>query len=188
ARILLTLPGLEFLGPIARDFNASHAMNPAWVGHARLHLVWLLGFMLFSGIANIYLLWFRRPFDVGNLRLSAAWQCCNLGGFWLAALLTPVYGGLVRVPDEHIQVLGLNVSWVTTLAGPELGRLPYERQGDDALEYTPTPLLNLSQHRLEPLLLEHLHGATVHYRHEWAALEQEADGVTARVRDLERQR
>ena len=108
ARILLTLTGLEFLGPIARDFNASHAMNPAWVGHARLHLVWLLGFMLFSGIANIYLLWFRRPFDVRDLRLSAAWQCCNLGGFWLAALLTPVYGGLVRVPDEHIQVLGLN--------------------------------------------------------------------------------
>ena len=108
ARILLTFTGLEFLGPIARDFNASHAMNPAWVGHARLHLVWLLGFMLLSGIANIYLLWFRRPYDVGNLRLSAAWQCCNLGGFWLAALLTPVYGGLVRVPDEHIQVLGLN--------------------------------------------------------------------------------
>ena len=43
-----------------------------------------------------------------DLWLSAAWQCCNLGGFWLAALLTPVYGGLVRVPDEHIQVLGLN--------------------------------------------------------------------------------
>ena len=56
---------------------------------------------------------------------------------------------------------GSHVSWVTTLAGPELGRLPYERQGDDALEYTPTPLLNLSQHRLEPLLLEHLRGATV---------------------------
>ena len=83
---------------------------------------------------------------------------------------------------------GSHVSWVTTLAGPELGRLPYERQGDDALEYTPTPLLNLSQHRLEPLLLEHLHGAIVRYGHEWAALEQEADGVTARVRDLERQR
>ena len=67
---------------------------------------------------------------------------------------------------------GSHVSWVTTLAGPELGRLPYERQGDDALEYTPTPLLNLSQHRLEPLLLEHLHGAIVRYGHEWAALDQ----------------
>lgn len=108
AQILLTTTGFEFFGPIARDFNASHAMNPAWVGHARLHLVWLLGFMLLSGFANLYLVWFRRPFDVRNLWLSAGWQCCNLGGFWIAAGLAPVYGGLVMVPDEHIQVLGVN--------------------------------------------------------------------------------
>jgi hypothetical protein len=108
ARVLLTLTAVEFFGPIVRDFNPSHAMNPSWPGHARLHLVWLLGFMLFSGLANLYLLWLRRPFDVGNLRLSAAWQCCNLGGFWLAALSTPAYGGLVRVPDEHVEILGVN--------------------------------------------------------------------------------
>ena len=46
------------------------------------------------------------------------------------------------------------VLWVTTLAGEELGRLPFERQGDDALAFTPTPLRNLSQHRLEPILLD----------------------------------
>lgn len=108
AQVLLTVTGFEFFGPIVRDFNASHAMNPAWVGHARLHLVWLLGFMLFSGLANLYLVWFRRPFEVRNLWLSAAWQCCNLGGFWLAALLAPTYGGLVKVPDEHLQFLGVN--------------------------------------------------------------------------------
>ena len=108
ARVLLTLTAVEFFGPIVRDFNPSHAMNPSWPGHARLHLVWLLGFMLLSGLANLYLLWLRRPFDVGNLRLSAAWQCCNLGGFWLAALSTPAYGGLVRVPEEHVEILGVN--------------------------------------------------------------------------------
>jgi hypothetical protein len=108
ARVLLTVTAVEFFGPIVRDFNPSHAMNPSWPGHARLHLVWLLGFMLLSGLANLYLLWLRRPFDVGNLRLSAAWQCCNLGGFWLAALSTPAYGGLVRVPDEHVEILGVN--------------------------------------------------------------------------------
>lgn len=108
ARVLLTVTAVEFFGPIVRDFNPSHAMNPSWPGHARLHLVWLLGFMLLSGLANLYLLWLRRPFDVGNLRLSAAWQCCNLGGFWLAAVSTPAYGGLVRVPDEHVEILGVN--------------------------------------------------------------------------------
>ena len=84
---------------------------------------------------------------------------------------------------------GSHVAWVTTLAGQELGRLPYERQGDDALAYTPTPLLNLSQHRLEPLLLDHLRthdGAMLHYRHEWVSLEQDATGITARLCDLDR--
>ena len=44
-KIALTLPVFEFFGPIVRDFHPSHALNPDWVGHARLHLVWLLGFM-----------------------------------------------------------------------------------------------------------------------------------------------
>src|SRR2546427_10707778 len=48
------------------------------------------------------------------------------------------------------------VLWVTTLAGQELGRLSFERQGEDSLAFTPTPLRNLSQHRLEPLLLGEL--------------------------------
>jgi hypothetical protein len=105
-KVILTLTAFEFFGPIARDFNATHALNPSWVGHARLHLVWLLGFMFLSGLANAYLVWFRRPFDVRNLWLSAAWQCCNLGGFWIAALLAPAYGGLVTVPGEHVHVFG----------------------------------------------------------------------------------
>jgi hypothetical protein len=105
-KVVLTLTGFEFFGPIVRDFNATHALNPSWVGHARLHLVWLLGFMLLSGLANLYLVWFRRPFDVRNLWLSAGWQCCNLGGFWIAALFAPAYGGLVTVPGEHIHLFG----------------------------------------------------------------------------------
>lgn len=106
ARILLTATAFEFFGPIARDSNATHLLHPAWVGHARLHLAWLLGFMLLSGIANLYLIWFRRPFDVRDLWLSVVWQSCNLGGFWIAAGLAPRYGGLVTVPGEHIHVFG----------------------------------------------------------------------------------
>ena len=106
AQILLTVTALEFFGPIIRDFSPSHAMNPDWVGHARVHLVWLLGFMFFSGLANLYLVWWRRPFDIGNLWLSAAWQCCNLGGFWVAYALLPLYGGLITVPGEHVHIFG----------------------------------------------------------------------------------
>ena len=106
AQILLTVTALEFFGPIVRDFSPSHAMNPDWVGHARVHLVWLLGFMFVSGLANIYLVWWRRPFDIGNLWLSAAWQCCNLGGFWVAYALLPLYGGLITVPGVHVHIFG----------------------------------------------------------------------------------
>ena len=48
------------------------------------------------------------------------------------------------------------VHWVTKLGGELIGSLPYERQGNEALAVTPTPLRNLSQHRLEPLLVDAL--------------------------------
>lgn len=105
-KIALTLTALEFFGPIVRDFHPSHALNPDWVGHARVHLVWLLGFMGLSGIANLYLIWWRRPFEVGNLWLAAAWQSCNLGGFWIAYGLQPVYDGEITVPGVHVHIFG----------------------------------------------------------------------------------
>jgi 2-polyprenyl-6-methoxyphenol hydroxylase-like FAD-dependent oxidoreductase len=84
---------------------------------------------------------------------------------------------------------GGHVSWVTTLTGPELGRLPYERQDDAVLELTPEPIVNLPQHELEPILLAHAvraQQASVHWRHEWRALDADADGVTSHVVDHER--
>jgi len=69
-QVLLTITSLEFFGPILRDYSPSHAFNPTWVGHARVHLVWLLGFMFFSGLANLYLIWLRRPREIRNLWLS----------------------------------------------------------------------------------------------------------------------
>lgn len=105
-QVLLTIVAFEFFGPIVRDYGPSHALNPTWVGHARLHLVWLLGFMFFSGLANLWLIWWRRPFDVRNLWLSAAWQGCNLGGFWVAVALADAYGGVVTLPETHVHLFG----------------------------------------------------------------------------------
>ena len=107
-RIALTITALEFFGPVLRDFHPSHAFNPGWVGHARVHLVWMLGFMFFSGLANLYLVWLRRPFELRNLWLSAGWQSCNLGGFWVAYLLAPVYEGAITVPGIHTTIFGID--------------------------------------------------------------------------------
>lgn len=78
------------------------------------------------------------------------------------------------------------VRWVTTLAGEEIGRLRYEQQGEDALAFTPTPLRNLSQHRLEPILLDELRRCAnidIAHGHEWESAEQDSAGVTSRIRD-----
>ena len=107
-QVLLTLTALEFFGPIVRDHGPSHLLNPDWPGHARVHLVWLLGFLFFSGLANLWLVWLRRPFEVRNLWLSVCWQACNLGGFWVAYAFVDSYGGRMTMPDTHVHILGID--------------------------------------------------------------------------------
>jgi hypothetical protein len=107
-KIALTVTVLEFFGPLVRDFGPSHAFHPDWVGHARVHLVWLLGFMALSGVANVYILWFHPGPLRGRLVLSAVWQSCNLGGFWFAYLLVPVYEGVMSVPGVHAHIFGID--------------------------------------------------------------------------------
>jgi 2,4-dichlorophenol 6-monooxygenase len=80
------------------------------------------------------------------------------------------------------------VYWVTRLGGRVLGRLPFERQGDDQLALTPTPLRNLSQNRFEPILLDALArvgGRTPAWRQQWESAVQDGDRVHSLVRDLE---
>ncbi len=80
-----------------------------------------------------------------------------------------------------------HVNFVTRLGGELIGRLPFERQGDECLAHTPTPLRNISQHLLEPVMAAQLAGEPgVELRHgtEWVSSEQDADGVTSIVRDV----
>ena len=107
-RALLTITCIEFFGPIGRDTNWTHLLNPTWPGHARIHLVWFLALIFLSGLANLYLIWFRRPRDLRDLWLSVYWQAANLGSFWIACLLSPLYGGVITLPDTHVQILGID--------------------------------------------------------------------------------
>ncbi len=85
--MLLTISVFEFFGPIVRDTSVTHLLNPEWVGHARFHLAWALVFMGLSGLCNLYLIWFRRPYRISSLYLSWVWQACNVLGFWGAAAI-----------------------------------------------------------------------------------------------------
>lgn len=77
------------------------------------------------------------------------------------------------------------VYFVTKLGGTVLGRLPFERQGDDQLSVTPTPLRNLSQNRFEPLLLEALArlGCAPRWSVQWQEHEETGRGVVSRLLD-----
>jgi len=97
-----------------------------------------------------------------NARTFEIWRQAGIEmGPILAAALSPDEAGLVH--------------WVTKFGGDVIGTLPYERQGDEMLAVTPTPLRNLSQHRLEPLLLSP--ELDVRYRHTWISAVETADGV-----------
>lgn len=97
-----------------------------------------------------------------NARTFEIWRQAGIDmGPILAAALTPDEAGLVH--------------WVTTFGGETIGSLPYERQGDEMLAVTPTPLRNLSQHRLEPLLLSP--ELDVRYRHTWVGATETDTGV-----------
>lgn len=81
-----------------------------------------------------------------------------------------------------------HVNFVTRLSGDLIGRLPFERQGEACLDFTPTPLRNLSQHRFEPILADELRaspGAELRYRHQWEHSEDLGDAVSSRVVDLD---
>ncbi|MEM9892665.1 MAG: FAD-dependent monooxygenase [Actinomycetota bacterium] len=81
-----------------------------------------------------------------------------------------------------------HVNFVTRLGGELIGRLPFERQGEDCLDFTPTPLRNLSQHRFEPILTDELvasSGAELHYRTRWRHAETGDDAVVSEVVDLD---
>jgi len=85
---------------------------------------------------------------------------------------------------------GAWVRWVTTLIGEELGAVPFERQGELAeLDHvTPTPLRNLSQHRLEPILRDEVArrpGITLLTGVEWRGATEDGDRVVSRVADVD---
>ncbi len=79
-----------------------------------------------------------------------------------------------------------HVNFVTRLDGRLIGRLPFERQGEECLALTPTPLRNISQHRLEPILAAEVSatpGVELRYGSEWRSAEVDGSGVTSVVVD-----
>jgi len=86
------------------------------------------------------------------------------------------------------ELMGNNV-FCESLAGDELGRLrtwgTHPRRFADYTLASPTKMCDIPQTLLEPIMLKHAQarGTQVRFSTEYLSLEQDDDGVTARVRD-----
>ncbi|KUE86001.1 2,4-dichlorophenol 6-monooxygenase [Cupriavidus necator] len=80
--------------------------------------------------------------------------------------------------------------FTTSLAGPEIARLRTWGTGDervgDYLQGSPCPMMDLTQEKMEPLLVKNAlaRGAVFSFNTEYLSHEQDADGVTVYLRDL----
>jgi len=101
----LTLSSMEFFGPALRDSDISHLQNPDWPGHAKLHMMWFIAYLAYTGFIQIYLIWFKKDKDYS---LILGWQLSNICAFWSAVILAPFYGGAVIDGKYHVEIFGIN--------------------------------------------------------------------------------
>jgi hypothetical protein len=101
-RLLLTLAVLGYsAGTIKADFNATHAANPAWTGHARFHVVWQILSYAGIGLIALYLIWAGGPMAVERLYLAAALAVAIYGAFFATVFARPLYKGTLYDPNGY---------------------------------------------------------------------------------------
>ena len=94
ARILFTLMTAGYaVATIIADFNATHATNPKWTGHARFHVVWQITSYIGLGLLSLVLIWWPGPLAVERLYLAAIMGAIVYAAFFIAVVTMPVYGG-----------------------------------------------------------------------------------------------
>jgi hypothetical protein len=100
ARMMVTaIAAGQGVMPAFIDLNRTHATNPLWTGHARLHLVQQVFTLLLAAAIETALLWWPGPELRARFYLAALLTATGLAGFLIAVLFRPLYGGALRDPN-----------------------------------------------------------------------------------------
>ncbi len=100
ARLMVTaIAAGQGVMPVFIDLNKTHATNPVWTGHARLHLVQQVGTLALAAAIEVGLLWWPCGEVRARFYLAAALAGTGLAGFLLAVLTRPLYGGTLHDPN-----------------------------------------------------------------------------------------
>lgn len=75
------------------DLNRTHASNPAWLGHARFHLVWQAATTAALSAVEVALLVIGGPWRQERFYIAALLAALPVCGFFAALFTRKLYGG-----------------------------------------------------------------------------------------------
>ena len=104
-RVLLARLALSFLcvvqgvGMFTIDFNRTHATNPLWTGHARIHLVWQSSTTGLLQLLGLVLIWASGSDGEAGFYLAAVLAALSPLGFLTALLSRRFFAGTLSDPN-----------------------------------------------------------------------------------------
>lgn len=111
--VLLTLITVVYaIMPLIAGIGPTHIFLSAWGPHARFHVVWQLSVNTMLGIIAVGPIGWPGPSQTARLRLGALPGCIVLGGFFVAALTRPLYGGAFSEPGGVPPLAGQDANLV----------------------------------------------------------------------------
>lgn len=117
-RVLMTIATLMYgLIPLLVDLNQTHVFHPEWTGHARMHMVWLLGTNSTLAVVALYFLWLYKENSSFGITLTGILGSCVFGGFMLSAATSSLYGGALSDQGGVPPIFGLDANIVGFSAG-----------------------------------------------------------------------
>lgn len=116
ARLMVTAVAAgQGITPLFVDLNRTHATNPLWTGHARLHVVEQALSMTLLALIEIALLWWIAPASPWVFFLATLLTAVPMFSFLLATFARGMYSGTLHDPNgvHPLRVaVGRNISEV----------------------------------------------------------------------------